>query len=412
MTNTRLKSLTPPTIRTPTPASLSPYAPELFFTEYQRLSAIHIWLNQVAQIYSTHTQLVTVGTSYEGREILGIRVATRPKNPYKTLKPRKTILITGGAHGREWISVSSVNYLALQLMASYGNDAARTAMVDSFDWVFIPVLNPDGYEYSWTHDRFWRKTRQPTHYASCDGFDLDKAYDYQFDFNTSNNPCSNSFPGQRPWQATEAAQMKQWIQNQTASGTKFAAYIDLHSYSQQILFPYAYSCDSYPPTWENLEELAWGLARAMKLHSHGANYKIGPACEGNVILDTASGRRRRLPRLEGGGGSSLDWFYHEAKVKYAYQIKLPDTGSYGFLLPKEYIVPTGMSVASAMDYLGRFLLGEIGLARSEAAFRTSTRDGPESDDEDDVSNRSKNIYAKPLDIILQIRRLALRHMGL
>jgi extracellular matrix protein 14 len=317
---------------------------------------------QAAEAYASHTELISIGTSYEGREILGLRISSR-RDPYsKPGSQRKTILVTGGAHGREWISVSSVNYLALQFMASYGHDASFTTLTNAFDWVFVPILNPDGYEYSWTHDRYWRKTRQPTHYAACNGFDLDKAWGYRFDFSTATHPCSGSFPGQQPWQATEAAQMRQWVKNQTDA--RFVAYVDLHSYSQQILYPYAYSCDLYPPSWENLEELAWGLARAMGGRPHGSGYDIGRACEGNVVLG-GDGSRTVLPKVERGGGSSLDWFYHEARVKYAYQIKLPDTGGYGFLLPKDYIVPVGMSLLRALDHLGRFLLGEIGVAEPE-----------------------------------------------
>ncbi len=27
------------------------------------------------------------------------------------------------------------------------------------DWFFLPVLNPDGYEFTWDFVREWRKTR-------------------------------------------------------------------------------------------------------------------------------------------------------------------------------------------------------------------------------------------------------------
>jgi murein tripeptide amidase MpaA len=31
----------------------------------------------------------------------------------------------------------------------------------SVDWYIIPLLNPDGYEYSHEVDRMWRKNRAP-----------------------------------------------------------------------------------------------------------------------------------------------------------------------------------------------------------------------------------------------------------
>lgn len=42
-------------------------------------------------------------------------------------------------------------------------------------------------------------------------------------------------------------------------------------------------------------------------------------------------------------------------------MKLRDTGSYGFLLPKEEIVPTGEEMLSALKYFGDYLLGNNGI---------------------------------------------------
>lgn len=54
----------------------------------------------------------------------------------------------------------------------------------------------------------------------------------------------------------------------------------------------------------------------------------------------------------------------ELQARYSYQIRLRDTGSYGFLLPSEHIVPTGEETLNALKYLGDYLLGNNGIERS------------------------------------------------
>lgn len=64
-------------------------------------------------------------------------------------------------------------------------------MLDNFDWYFVPVLNPDGYEYSHVSDRVWRKTRSRSSSSSCRGVDPNRNYNYPFGGEgTSSNPCS------------------------------------------------------------------------------------------------------------------------------------------------------------------------------------------------------------------------------
>ncbi|GKT48838.1 putative metallohydrolase YodQ [Colletotrichum spaethianum] len=290
-------------------------------------------------MFPTITEVITIGQSYEGRDILGLKVGTKTRAP--GADRRKTVVVTGGMHAREWISTTTTNYVAWSFITAFGREPMITKLLEHFDFVFIPVVNPDGVEYTWTTDRLWRKSRQQTGMSWCRGFDLDHAFGYEWGDFSENDPCSESYGGKEPWQATEAAALATWAKNASRNTTEFIGLIDLHSYSQQVLFPFAYSCDVDPPNVENLEELAAGLAKAIRL-SNGELYSVTSACEGQSQA-VASSKALNVSRLA---------------------IKLRDTGSYGFLLPKDNIIPVGEEIFSAMKYFGDYLLGNNGIEKS------------------------------------------------
>jgi len=257
-------------------------------------------------MFPSIADLVSIGKSYEGRDILTLRVGVGNE----TKEDRKTIVITGGLHGREWISTSTINYLIWSVLTSYEKDGMIAKLLKHFDLIFIPVLNPDGYEYTWQTDRLWRKSRQQTKLRFCRGMDLDHAFGHAWeDSRHQTDPCSESYGGDQPFEAIEASELAKWAKNETANGVKFVAFLDLHSYSQQVLFPYAYTCSVDPPNKENLEELAIGLAKALR-RSHGERYRVDSACEGAVLHADSEGVA--ASRVESAGGSAIDWFYRKA----------------------------------------------------------------------------------------------------
>ncbi|KAF9870849.1 zinc carboxypeptidase [Colletotrichum karsti] len=331
----------------------------VFFQEYQPLSVIVPWMRLTEAMFSPITELISIGKSFEGRDIPALRVGV--KTHRKSAEKRKTVVVTGGMHAREWISTTTTNYVAWSFITSFGKEPMITKLLEHFDFVFIPVVNPDGVEYTWQVDRLWRKSRQQTGMQWCRGFDLDHAFGFAWSgLDSENDPCSESYGGNEPWEATEAIALAKWAKNESRENSEFVGLIDLHSYSQQILFPFAYSCDVDPPNVENLEELATGLAKAIRL-SNGEQYSVTSACEGAVA---SRGDKTTTRRIETGGGSAIDWFYHELHAHYSYQIKLRDTGSYGFLLPKDNIIPVGEEIFNAMKYFGDYLLGNNGIEKS------------------------------------------------
>ena len=336
---------------------------DLFFHDYQPLSVLYPWLRLLASLFPTHAHLISIGKSAEGRDIHALRIgAQKDYLQGHTHDSRQTMVIVAGNHAREWITVSSAAYIAYSLVTRYGHSHYPhvTKLLDHFDLVFIPVLNPDGYEYTWTNDRLWRKNRQSTILPYCPGIDIDRSFSFGWDGHADTHySCNDDYAGMEPLDAVEARTLSDWARNETTNNNvTFVSYLDFHSYSEEILYPYSYTCEMEPPNLEDLEEVAMGIAKSFRL-TNGHHYGVESACEGSIAFQ-GQPKRTRLP-IQHQGGSALDFFYHDLNTRFAYQIKLRDTGTYGFLLPRSQIVPTGEEAYEAVVGLGRWLLGNHGI---------------------------------------------------
>lgn len=137
--------------------------------------------------------------------------------------------------------------------------------LNNLDFFIIPVFNPDGYEYTWNNDRLWRKTRQQTIHPRCFGIDLDHSFDFKW--NDNDKPCSPYYSGQSPFESLESKALNDYLFDKKHNDENFKlhGFIDFHSYGQEILYPYGYSCDLQPRDIENLLELSYGMARSIRL---------------------------------------------------------------------------------------------------------------------------------------------------
>ncbi|KAH3676030.1 hypothetical protein WICMUC_002326 [Wickerhamomyces mucosus] len=311
---------------------------EIFFEKYRTLDTIYSWLDLIKDSFPELVEIEHLGETFEKRDIKAIHLGSNAGlNPEK-----KTIVITGGVHAREWISVSTALYTIYQLVTKYGVSKKETNYLNHLEFLIIPVFNPDGYEYTWTKDRLWRKNRQETYLDSCFGVDIDHTFNYHWE-KSDDYPCGESYSGEEEFASVEAQALNHYI-NITKEDHRIYGFLDLHSYTEKILYPYAYSCDDLPRDRENLLELAYGLSKSIRLEK-GKHYEVLPACKDRGV--------DILPGL--GAGSSLDYMYHN-RARWAFQFKLRDTGSHGFLLPDRYIKPVGKELYRAIQYFCQFII--------------------------------------------------------
>lgn len=101
------------------------------------------------------------------------------------------------------------------------------------------------------------------------------------------------YRGEKPFQAIESALMSKYISTTLPKKHKIKtiAYLDFHSYSQSILYPFAYNCDVLPKDAEDIAEAAWGAAKAART-VHGRYFEVNSACEGDNFV---VGQKREVP---------------------------------------------------------------------------------------------------------------------
>ncbi|XP_050705532.1 carboxypeptidase B-like isoform X5 [Eriocheir sinensis] len=287
-------------------------------TQYHTLEEIYSLLDELEAGYSLVTTY-TAGTTYEGRDIRVAKVSTGGT--------KQTIWIDCGIHAREWISPATCLYILDQLTSGYGSDSEVTALLDTYDFHVMPSVNPDGYDFTWTSDRFWRKNRVPYEgILSCHGTDPNRNFNSSFGGpGTSDSPCSDIYHGPSPFSEKESQAVRDAL---SALDTKI--YFSIHSYSQLWMTPYGYTY-TLPANYDEQYRVS-GIGVAALEAVHGTQYEYGTIAD--VIYQDS--------------GSSSDWVYDGWGIQYSFSLELRDTGNYGFLLPAEQIIPTGEETWAGM----------------------------------------------------------------
>ncbi|XP_041638304.1 carboxypeptidase O-like [Cheilinus undulatus] len=286
------------------------------YYRYHPMAEITDWMVQIAKDNSDIVKIIDYGKTYEMRTISLLKIGV------DTGEKKKAIWMDCGIHAREWIAPAFCQYFVRQILDAYKADSKMGEMMKNMDFYVTPVLNMDGYLYSWKDDstRLWRKNRSPGPAdCECHGTDLNRNFDaYWATIGVSFNCCSEIYCGSEAMSEPEAQAVTYFV------GTRkedFLCFLTIHSYGQLLLLPYGnpnYTAENY----DELMEVGLAAADAIR-NVHGKNYTVGTSPD----------------VLYANSGSSRDWSRKQG-IPYTYTFELRDDGTYGFKLPEDQIKPT------------------------------------------------------------------------
>jgi carboxypeptidase T len=234
--------------------------------------------------YSGFTQLITLpNLTWEGRQCHAIKIANGSGHW------RPGVFFLGGVHAREWGSADILINFVEQLEQAFGSGTglafgSRTfsaadirGIVDTLDIIVFPQANPDGRNYSMTADAMWRKNRRTAapNSAACPGVDINRNYDFLWDFPTyfnpaagvvdSTDPCDAGFPDNGTYHGPAAfsepeTQNAKWVFD---AFPQVGYFVDVHSYSEDILYSWGDDEDQSADPSMNFTNPAFDGARGM-----------------------------------------------------------------------------------------------------------------------------------------------------
>ncbi|KAG4072020.1 hypothetical protein HA402_010957 [Bradysia odoriphaga] len=276
------------------------------FNQYYRYDEIVEYLDDLAKSYPKLVTVGTIGKSFECRDIKSITIS----DGQRSNGTKSTILVDAGIHAREWIAPATALYIIHELVENYSENQK---LLENLNWIVVPVLNPDGYEYTHTQERFWRKTRKPT--GNCAGTDANRNFDYHWsEIGSSSNPCSDTFHGKNAFSEPETIALRD-LMHSIRGECKF--YLTLHSYGQYLLYPWGYT-ESLPVKWKDIDDVAKAGAKAIR-RATGSRYTVGSST--NVLYAAA--------------GGSDDYALGVAQIPISITMELPSGGRIGFI---EFII--------------------------------------------------------------------------
>ncbi|XP_041972217.1 carboxypeptidase B-like [Aricia agestis] len=283
------------------------------FDDFPRYAEVDEYIERVAREYPDIVTLVTAGPSYEGRPIKYLKISTSNFND--TSKP--VYYLDAMIHAREWVTTPVALYTIHRLVEDLREEDRD--LLEDIDWIVMPIVNPDGYEYTHTDQRLWRRTRsfRPEVSSTCYGIDANRNFDVNHNtIGISSNPCSDIYPGVEPFSEVETGYVRDILHDNL---DRLQLYMNIHSFGNWVL--YGFGDASLPSNVAQIHHVgaAMGAAMDAKKLPQAPYYLVGNS---NFLL-------------YGTSGSAQD-YGQKIGVPFSYTLELPGYG-FDFRVPPQFI---------------------------------------------------------------------------
>ncbi|KAA3610051.1 MAG: T9SS C-terminal target domain-containing protein [Calditrichaeota bacterium] len=213
-------------------------------------AGFYTWEEAIAELdsmYLLYPDIITakdsIGSSIEGRTIWMAKISDNPNDN----EDEPEVLYNAMHHAREPGGMMAVIYYMHYLLENYGSDPEVTYLVDNRELYFVPIVNPDGYEYNREiapdGGGMWRKNKRDNNNdgkfsQNEDGVDLNRNYGHEWGYDddgSSPSPGSDTYRGTSGFSEPETQVMRDLC---NAHNFKFA--LNYHTYSNLLIYPWGY----------------------------------------------------------------------------------------------------------------------------------------------------------------------------
>ena len=218
-------------------------------------------LEKLAKRYDDIAKLVTIGRTINGVPLYAMKVTKGARHLRDGKRP--AVLYSAVQHAREWLAGETERRTLRLFLDNYGRRGTAlgtdgqpvegvssrelTKLVDTRELWFIPIANPDGYDFTFTPaNRLWRKNLRDNNgdgqITAIDGVDPNRNFPTRWSYDdegSNEEPSSETFHGAGPASEPETQAFLSLMNR-----VHFTSNKNDHTFGRLLLWPPGWQVDT------------------------------------------------------------------------------------------------------------------------------------------------------------------------